>query len=368
MASDTEDGATGQQSIAGKKMAKPYDVDDVFADQWYMPTPPMIPLADLRKPSMVTVHISDNGTKDSFTFNKGSLCARSAYFQRAFNGRFLESDKGEVALEDDGIATTRIMNIFTTWISSGRLYEEDGVATDSARMEFGSFGRAGQGGSDTEPAAKRIKLSAESEIEARRLAFMQRGGPPKGSVYEPAYRPALPLTWHWSLLFAIYVFADKYDTADLRCAAMNSIQAKLLMITPMMFSGPTLTETRYAVEHLPSVSLLRRLLVDFWATTTMASFMREVYGGEIIAALSDMPSSFLAECLMAAKTFDEAVAFDDVPEGHIDALRTYDKADCHYHEHQNDSQLVKDRCALGWIRFRDDYCIMPEKQAQGEDE
>lgn len=129
MASDTQGSAAAQQSIDREETTRPYDIDEMFASQWFMPPAPMISLADLRKPAMVTIHVSDNGTKDSFIFVKGSLCARSAYFKRAFNGRFHESDKGEIALENDGIATSRMLNILTTWIYSGRLYEEiDSVA------------------------------------------------------------------------------------------------------------------------------------------------------------------------------------------------------------------------------------------------
>lgn len=219
-----------------------------------------------------------------------------------------------------------------------------------------------------EPAAKRVKVSTKSEAEAKRFAktYMWKGERPEDSVVNPAQHPAKPVTWPWSLLFAIYVFADKYDTADLRCAAINFIQAKLMMITPVIFDMPTLADTRSAVKHLPSTSPLRRVLVDFWALQIEASYMREHYGDGLASILSEMPSSFLAECLMSCKTFDEATTPDGADQDRNDALRMFSKGNCVYHEHQNESAYVKDCCRDGWNRFSMAFCKVPNEEAEIE--
>ncbi|KAF7193559.1 hypothetical protein HII31_05134 [Pseudocercospora fuligena] len=351
-----------------------FDLDDVINDQWFHRQAPVIPLADLTTPVTVTVHLQEGGAKKTFRVNRGCICARSDYFEKAFRSGFQESSSREITLQDDGIATSRVFEIFIAYIHTGRIYENDGAFAEHGTLPAESSEPGMQASPACEPPSKRVKLSSPADREDTNVdrlvahrGLMLSCAPPAGSTVNPPAHPAQPITWRWKLLFAIYVFADKYDSVGLRNLVMNFVQMKLTIMTPLIFDMPTLGDSRFPMENLPSSSPLRRLLAEFWGVQCDLQFIGDHNGGkEASTVLEELPSSFLADCLVAGKKYDEACGRD--PDS-SDAMRPLEKSQCAYHEHQNDGQIAQAQCREGWVFFRETFGHIPEveREENGEE-
>lgn len=90
---------------------------------------------------MVTINVVQDSEKATFTIPRALICAKSAYFQKAFQGNLVEAETREIYLEDDGIATHNAFKIFVTWLYTGLIYLEsnvviaDGVTTSDEQQQ-----------------------------------------------------------------------------------------------------------------------------------------------------------------------------------------------------------------------------------------
>lgn len=126
----------------GSATKNEFTLDDMMNDQWFHRQAPVIPLADLTTPVTVTVHLQEGGAKKSFRVNRGCICARSDYFKKAFRSGFQESSSREITLQDDGIATNRVFEVFIAYIHTGRIYENEGAFAEHGARPAESSGPA----------------------------------------------------------------------------------------------------------------------------------------------------------------------------------------------------------------------------------
>lgn len=170
------------------------------------------------------------------------------------------------------------------------------------------------------------------------------------------------MTWRPQHLFEIYTFADKYDTRELRMAAMETIQMKYIQKSPRKYLLPPITAVSWASLRLPSTPPLFRLLADAWSTRLTFGRHSGSSSYEQAEYCLRTPKEFLAECFVALKRHNAALACkkcqpdgseevcEAITHGANDAVVFNDKHLCTYHEHGGDDE-EKARCCLRWESF-----------------
>lgn len=138
-----------------------------------------------------------------------------------------------------------VFEVFIGWLYTQRVYHE-------RPEERGNAARSDEGDS-----------GADAEDPARSASNEDTEGDATGPHNQDEtvdYSDAV--TWSWSILFEIFIFAEKHDTRRLRNAAIELVQIKTLQWKPKTYDMPIPSALCFAFENLPKTSALYRFLVD----------------------------------------------------------------------------------------------------------
>lgn len=208
---------------------------------------PSFDLTELYIPEIVSIrvipeldHDDDDDDDDdeetlTFTVPRELLCANSAYFTGIFKGGFVESETRFTEVRDTDFD---IFACFINFLYTRRIVSAYGWQCNNSheRLDHAS-------------------------------------------------------TWSFSILFALYIFADKYDSKGFRDAVFEKIQLKTLTRSPGL---PNITTM---CQNLLSASPLYRLTVDL---------RLRCHHDE--NDLHEYPAEFLAECLVLSRRRLEAIS------------------------------------------------------------
>ncbi|KAM3420618.1 hypothetical protein BST61_g3879 [Cercospora zeina] len=358
--------------------------------------------AELYNPTMVTIVVSEAGVlgnneeapSEEFILQRGLICSRSKYFESAFHEQWSESQSKRVQIDD---VSPKIFRIFVAWLFYQEIfYDEDRVEPDATAPNTSN--QSNTSTSDqlstgtthgvcpedcTASASSSYRaacVSANTSLEVRdRTGDMQaakRSSQPSTLSHIDPYDPQDPLTWPWTDLFELYVFAEKYDTRGLRIKVFDLVQLRLVR-NAMLYESrwlPDPDDITYLVENLPSNAKLVMLLSRYYQVQSARPVERR------LAKLGRLPSSFLALCylhsmrFMQAKhcltcqarqhhTHDRAHTWEDTLPPH--AINT-----CLHHEH-GDDQEERVECLERWTvktqALRDELSQKAEIVAASQD-
>ena len=345
--------------------------------------------------------------QECFELPRALLEHRSAYFGRLFKNGFLEANSGVANLTD---TESWVFAVFVGWLYFQRIYYDpdredptifeaadsssateehtagsqasDDMNDDDAAMaahhaemldsedakdckndetdgdesnhpshtpQASIFGGFGDGSSALTPqAAHDLVMDVDNKIDG--AAPLDASLTPDENDYQD------PVTWLWIDLFKLYVFADKYDTRNLRMATLDIIQLKLCQTIPRKYAGPQILDVRWLAMHLPVNSPLYRVLVDAeasWFSLGDSGAERDRQAAEF----SQLPVDYLSACFVAGKRYDSARSCKTCKRGGSqckktdhdvsDAVSFINKHPCSYHEHGENSE-EKAHCMLRW--------------------
>jgi hypothetical protein len=288
---------------------------------------------------MVEVVVGDG--KIAFAVEKNLLCSHSDYFRKAFGSRFLEGEVGSIQLSDVSDITFKILlqwlhgqvirsAINTVWpaettISSAfKINDDDDDDDDDASVDD-DF--------DPPPTPSDIDgFTSESEEdfnvgmnpESTGDEALSRELSPSKSDVEAAQTVYQQINFH---LLDLYIFADKYDTRQLRNDIMTTICN--FHTEHNTYPGPRLI--RRAYSDLPASSNMCRYL-----TKTTALYWDPSKEPDQRDSYADLPSEFLFEVMFinARRVNGERLAED--------TLRVELEDRCTFHEHTDEAE--KDYC------------------------
>jgi hypothetical protein len=302
---------------------------------------------------MVKVVVGDD--KIAFAVEKNLLCSHSDYFRKAFGSRFLEGEVGSIRLPDVTDITFKILlqwlhgqvirsAISTVWpaeITIAGVFKNndeddddeddasvdddfnppptpsdiDGFTSESEDLGSGSEGSAeeeedsdaGMNPESTGDEAPSGELSpSKSDTEAARTAYRH-------------------IVFH---LIDLYIFADKYDTRQLR----NDIMTTICNFEKEYDTYPSPKLIERAFSDLPASSNMCRYLAKmtalYWDPSEETDDEANLY--------ADLPSEFLFE-VMSINT--RRVNGKRLAE---DTLRVELEDRCTFHEHTDEAE--KDYC------------------------
>ncbi|KAF2210355.1 hypothetical protein CERZMDRAFT_118192 [Cercospora zeae-maydis SCOH1-5] len=335
--------------------------------------------AELYNPTMVTIVVSEAGVmgnyedaaSEEFVLQRGLICSHSKYFESAFHKQWSESQSKRLQIDD---VSPKIFRIFVAWLFYQQIfYDQDRVEPDaiapnaseqlgtstseqlntSTRHRALSEGCTTSASSSYRAACASTTTSLElrdrnSDVQAAKRSLQ----PPALSHIDP-YDPQNALTWPWTDLFELYVFAEKYDTRGLRIKVFDLIQLRLVR-NAMLYESrwlPDPDDVTYLVENLPSNSRLVMLLSRYYQVQSARPVERR------LAKLGRLPSSFLALCYLHSMRFMQA---KHCPTCQARQHHTHDRAhtwedtlpphainSCLHHEH-GDDQEERAECLERW--------------------
>ncbi|KAK5127579.1 hypothetical protein LTR85_006919 [Meristemomyces frigidus] len=276
--------------------------------------------------------LPESGESQTFVINRSLLCGYSTYFAGAFLSQFAEAEKQAVELSD---VEPWVFRCFLGWLYTRTLCYH-------------------AAGTDEPPL---------SEIFERPVML-------EGSTCENDCLD--PITWSWTGLVTLYIFADQYDCRRFREAVFEVIHVKAWQELPRSYQPPRPETIDYLCKHTVKENRLRLFFKELWA-----AFMRridisredeETWTGE----LGKLPPAFLAECFINVKRTEAALhcihCADNgdnlcVSTGHVSTDRRENHAWCRYHEHEGDEE--KEACVLRYFELRK---RMPGRFAEDDDD
>ena len=217
------------------------------------------------------------------------------------------------------------------------------VYYDNERVEPASFGRSSQESAQTLDEAK-----TDDELSCVSGTGSQSE--------EKGYDFQNPVTWPYSWLFELYIFAKMYKTRGFQLDILELIQLKGLkeQFVP-------LPDTILVINNIVSSDPLYQLLAHWYSDVAMESFGETLQ--EQVETLSVLPPHF---CVLFHAMYVRREAAEKCSkcradeacnaESHSkeDRIRPYLRNPCLYHDHGGDEK-EENRCYWRWFARR--YCI-----------
>jgi len=214
---------------------------------------------------MVELFVGENETK--FVVHKDLLCAHSEYFQRAFKGKFQESEDGFTRVTDVSEATFKI---FQQWLYGQLIrdavsvrktpYEivtmgedEDENAHNGKRTENNAANATDNDDDDDEDADSEEEVEGEDDDEGEEMEDDEDQAEDEDAENEVA-------VYYYQLMESIvelYVLADRYETRQLR----NDVITTLRGYNKETDCYPDLHTVLKAYEKLPDSSTLCQYII-----------------------------------------------------------------------------------------------------------
>ena len=232
---------------------------------------PTLSVKNILPGKSIKLIVKSESQQRTFLVPKALICSYSDYFSGLFDGNFSEAELLESQLEN---TEPWAVSIFVTWLHSHKLMfpVEDEPLNAAIFRTFG---------------AKRFG-SGNHENEAD-----------------------YPVTWSWDALFALYIFADKYDSRLFRQVVMEKIAFKMLQIGPKIYYLPGLESIAFLMENLPASSPLRRYITwDFARAEGGFHEYAEEWTKLSPEASKTLPPDFLLKVIAAQRRFNAATACD----------------------------------------------------------
>ncbi|KAK5746359.1 hypothetical protein LTR17_000739 [Elasticomyces elasticus] len=285
-------------------------------------------MATLYKPTLVSIFVCEHDEDDEddgddgddeqqeFQVPRGLICASSEYFDKAFGETFEEGKTGKITLPD---ANFWVFECFVGWLYTQQVFWEH---QDSRSWE--------------QPSLDRSYISANPVSYSLDVADLVD-----------------PVTWEFEHLFALYIFADKYDTRRLRSAVMEHIQTKLFQTIPVRYV-PIFVDCIVVFNNLPGSSPLYKLIVDLVAYELLPLDPRErehyerlplSVSGDILGRLAQ-----LARCLSCDECREDEHCEDESHPDIKSSEAVYKKEFCKYHEHESNEE--RELCVRKWGQIR----------------
>lgn len=315
---------------------------------------------------MVTVEVGP--PKEIFVVHEKFLCQKSQYFAKAMSGSFLESVKRFVQLPD---VSPTLFRIFINWLYYGKLCyageddEKTGMNLQNLVIQPEEIGLIPTRSSnsirkskveDDENGTKCVTKSPDSSTEfapstndkADRVPGKTHSNEPQNCLLDGDD----PSTWPLDALAKLYIFADRFDSHELRVHTVNAL-CDALANKREGHRGMSNWLIRYICLNTTAQSMLRRLAIHrivynvSFHPDTAKSFLWE-----------ELPSDFLAAVVIAmgrrlpvrqcSTCHRRALVEGGIIEVDIDDVckeadcPPYESDACFYHEHANDQE--KETC------------------------
>lgn len=296
------------------------------------------PASKLYDPTIVRINVSYKGdhsftsetdsNPERFKLPRELICASSIHFENLF------SRECRAQLHD---VRPWVFKVFMGWLYCETVYY------DNERVEPASLGRSTQESSQALDEAKIAdELSSEPGTESQ--------SEEKGHDFRN------PVTWPYSWLFELYVFAKVYKTRGFQLDILELIQLK-----GMEEQFVPLPDTIFVINNIFRSDPLYQLLAYWYSDLDMVNFAETVQ--EQVEALSNLPSHF---CILFHAMYvrrdaaekcsrcraDEACNAED--HSKEDRIRPYLRNPCFYHDYGGDKK-EENRCYWRWFARR--YCI-----------
>lgn len=305
---------------------------------------------------MVTIEVGIE--KEHFVVHQSFLCAKSQYFAKALSGSFKESITRFIQLPD---VSPILFRIFVTWIYHDKLIylppnkttidqdfeslritekdlEQKPVLHDEPQK------RSSNDGSDSEDSDDDMTVrSATAAISQVSDHGTSSHSGPINTFYADrttGYNEDDPATWNYDVLVKLYVFADRFDTPQLRADSLDALVG--IANDPREIWDHLCI--RYIYMNTPAQSKLRDYAVH--STAYRCSFDMNDHDWEkcpceFLAAVMTINSKRLP-IKQCDGCYEEAVEQWDEEEfvnGELsreEDLPPYERDLCFYHEHSND--------------------------------
>jgi hypothetical protein len=202
---------------------------------------------------MVELFVGENETK--FVVHKDLLCAHSDYFQRAFKGKFQESEDGFTRVTDVSEVTFRI---FQQWLY-GQLIR-DAVSIKKTPYEIATMGsdedeNADDGKRTENDATNAMDDDEDDDEDASSEEVVE--GEDEDEDEDEEMEVAVYYYQLMESIVDIYVFADRYETRQLR----NDVITALRGYNKETDCYPDLHTVLKAYEKLPDSSTLCQYII-----------------------------------------------------------------------------------------------------------
>lgn len=307
---------------------------------------------------------------------RGLICSHSVYFQKAFSERFKEGQEKTIALSD---VKPWIFECFIGWLYtqaifySGNLRSEPEVNDDedAATATDTNHHHARESGRNT-PREMRDPTDGTMMSDAPASAVGQEcDGQPVGereddqddgdsdSEGEDEDYDDDPVTWYYSDLFDLYIFADKYDSKGMRQAVMEIVQIKIMQCSPRSYYFPANEDFLQIYEKLPASSPMYILLVHVQAfdvaqdNQTLRQHFESMPAdvmSQVLVLMKQMVGCY--ECSLCRKRKQ----CTDKTHSDIKIKPEKEQRDvCRYHEHTSEEE--ERLCRLRWIAIREEFGI-----------
>ncbi|KAK5114978.1 hypothetical protein LTR85_010016 [Meristemomyces frigidus] len=318
---------------------------------------PLLPMCDLYRPVLVTIIVGDPPM--AYQVPRALVSGQSAYFAKAFSEHFKEGQEKVLRLPK---VKRVVFEVFLGWLYTQRICQErlddelgeesvdddEGDEIERTDLEYGQSllprswilsrvvkrKRSILEESETREAPsnehKRLRTRSDTEVvdklqdpgkdekEERDQTDahneqLEQGGHRDGVQAsgvdsekddrddEETWDDAV--TWTWSWLFEIYIFADLCDTRRFRTAIMETIQVKALQRTPKTYRLPHFEDFKEAFAQLPAASPLYSFLVDILTYLLMPH--------QSVSNWSTLPSEAIAATWLKAKQLEACLRCRD---------------------------------------------------------
>ena len=170
--------------------------------------------SELYNPTMVTIVVSESGVvepgrkvapAEEFTLPRALICSHSRYFESAFQRQWTESKSRRLEIDD---LSPQIFRVFVAWL----FYQE--IFYDGERVEPETTA------CEEQQTDQHVSQGSVRQSRAESTADSKSKGKANTSKHDIARRKKRhsfvaeadshdPVTWAWTDLFELYVFAEK---------------------------------------------------------------------------------------------------------------------------------------------------------------
>ncbi|KXT06910.1 hypothetical protein AC578_7169 [Pseudocercospora eumusae] len=267
-----------------------------------------------------TVRIIVGPNKRAFTVPRALICAKSDYFNKAFQQHFEEGKQGVIPLVD---VKEWVFECFVGWLYTERIFWEPINELDDAGPTPSSV---------SDPGSNNKQNGHEGDRHN-------------------------PISWDYCYLIALYIFADKYDSRGFRNDTIMAFQQKSLQMLPRSYNWPHDGQSRNVFEALPESATLYRFVLDAHVFSIPPDSLSN--GGHFVKfpsqtlAVMAKKAMQLARCkecgkCQAKEACDEG-SHRDVkcckPDYYVDI--------CSYHEHESEEE--RKSCKKRWAGLNEEH-------------
>lgn len=323
-----------------------------------------MPLPPLSTDQTELVRITASGKGPSlqgpltFEVRRNLISAASEYLRAVFDFRANNGQKMESELFD---VQPWVLSTFLAWLNDGKIQ----LTSDAPKYW-------------TDETEQGLEERVRAKKYAALLEEEQRILPVHYDIL--AEDGSQPISWEWTKLFELYLFADAYSSRPFRQAVLEIIQLKYSLEDPTWFPRPQSEELGYVFRNTPQSSMLRRLISDVIASKIVDLDLfspEESDYKKKVKDLEQMPPELM---LQASLSLGKTVAAqrccadssrrgfcvaDRAAEHQQEQRPALDRDWCFYHEHETDEEkatcLERRECLKGKVRLVKDRVDAVEK-------